>query len=77
MTRSEALSAAAGIIARHTPDILGLALLLDAAGQTRLAAALRARLGAGERLAVIVGEPRPDPVLWAAQAGRVVGRGRR
>ena len=72
MTRAEATRTAAAIIARDVPDLAGLALLLDAAGIARLAAALRAQ-GGDKR-----GAPRergaPDAEVWDRQAGKVIGR---
>jgi hypothetical protein len=41
VTRNQALSAAAALIIRTTPDLDELISLLGAAGQTRLATALR------------------------------------
>jgi hypothetical protein len=75
VSRQEGLAASAAVVARHVPDLAGLALALDAAGLGRLAAALRARPRAGKRPTVLAGAPRPDPAVWAAQAGRVVGGG--
>src|SRR5271170_6594442 len=60
MTRKEGLGASAAVIARHVPDLAGLALALDAAGQRRLAAALRARVEV--RPAEVRGEVRPYPL---------------
>jgi hypothetical protein len=74
MTRAEALEAAAAVIARAVPDIADLAMLLDTAGQTRLAAALRVRLAG--RVPGVGGEARPDPEMWAVAAERLVGGGR-
>jgi hypothetical protein len=66
--RTQALDIAAGIIARQVPDLGGLILLLDDAGQNRLVAALRARLA--QRRAEVGGTARPDPALWAAAGAR-------
>ena len=55
MSRKKALERAAVIIARSVSDLPYLIRILDAAGQPRLAAALRAPIPA------IRGTPRPDP----------------
>jgi hypothetical protein len=49
MTRAQAFEAAVSLIARHVPDIGELISLLDTAGLTRLAAALRDSVPAGHR----------------------------
>jgi hypothetical protein len=74
VTRTQALQAAAGIIARDVPDLAGLCALLEYAGQLWLAAALRAR--AGEKTAVVGGAARPDAEVWAEATRRAVGVGR-
>lgn len=71
MTRGEALDACAGILARHIPNIYGLALLLHDAGAARLAAGLRAR--ARRNAAEVGGKAKPDADFWAAEAQRVLG----
>ena len=71
LSHSAALDAAAGIIAKSVPDLAHLAELLaellDAVGQARLAAALRARLGDRRDVGA---RPKIDPKLWA-----IAGRG--
>jgi hypothetical protein len=62
MTRSEALTTAAGVIARHTPDLPPLVDLLQIAGLTRLAARLRGSSRA--RPVEIKGGARPDIEMW-------------
>jgi hypothetical protein len=61
MTRAEALSAAAGIIAKSVGDLGGLIDLLEVAGQTRLASALLKL----KRPPEVVGRPQPDARMWA------------
>jgi hypothetical protein len=74
MTRGEALRTAAAVIARHVPDLPGLALLLADAGQGRLSAALRAC--GGKKRATPRERGVPDAEVWAAAARRMVGGGR-
>jgi 8-oxo-dGTP pyrophosphatase MutT (NUDIX family) len=70
VTRAEALATAAGIVAKHVPDLPGLISLFDFADQTRVAAALRARAGGGP--AVVGGGAHPPEGLWAEAARRAV-----
>jgi hypothetical protein len=67
MTRAEALATAAGIIAKSVSDLSGLILVLDCAGQRRLARALRGYVDI--RPPEIGGEPRPDATMW--RSGRL------
>lgn len=71
MTRGEATRCAAGIVARHVPDLVALALLLDEAGLGRLSAALRS-LGGDAKPPVARGSP--DAAAWDRQAEKVIGR---
>jgi hypothetical protein len=63
MKRGEALRAAAGMIVNGSTDLHTLCLLLDDAGQLRLAAALRARLRE-PKPAAIGGVPKPSAEMW-------------
>ena len=60
VTRGEALDACAGILARHIPNIYGLALLLHDAGAARLAAGLRARARRTRPRSAV--RPSPTPI---------------
>jgi hypothetical protein len=68
MTRTEALQAVAGMIARDVPDLPGLISLLESSDNKRLAAALRMRMRG--KPGGIGGSPRPDPEVWRRQAER-------
>ncbi len=61
------VACAAAIIASAVPNLGDLVLLLDAAGQLRLAAALRERQGKCTPRA-LVGVPKPDPEFWRRRA---------
>jgi hypothetical protein len=76
LSRQQALDAAAAIIARDVVDLTGLALPLADGGLGRLAGAPRARSGARDRPAAVVGLPQPEPTVWVAQARHVIGGGR-
>lgn len=71
MGRTQALTCAAAIIAKHVPNLGDLILVLEAAGQLRLAGAIRNRMPprAGGKVG---GAAKPDPELWRRQAERVV-----
>ena len=71
MTRAQSLELAAGIIAARVSDLPALIGLLETAGQTRLAAALRVKMGGAP--ARVVGAPRPDAEFWRAEARKVLG----
>jgi hypothetical protein len=68
VTRAQALSAAAGIIGKSVSDLAGLIDLLQAAGQTRMATALRARWVIAPPS--VGGRPRCDPKIWARRSVR-------
>jgi hypothetical protein len=67
MSRSEALSIAAGVIAKSVPDVGALAGFLEIGGAKRLAAALREQARA--RPVELGGRPKCDPEVW--RRGRV------
>jgi hypothetical protein len=62
VSRAQALECAVTVITRSVGDIAHLVELLDAAGQGRLANALRVRLSAKP---VVIGVAKPDKELWA------------
>jgi hypothetical protein len=61
MSRAQALDLAAGVIARHVPDLAHLIDLLEIAGQRRLATALRGHLA---QHPVVTGAAKPDASMW-------------